>query len=57
MYQLSKDGLLTNEEIDILRKLYDIMSFDADFLSNEGYIALNLLQDRADELNGEFFNK
>jgi len=50
-FQLSKDGLLSQEEIKILQALRDVSEFDANFLSNEGYSAYNQFQDRAEELN------
>lgn len=51
MYQLSKDGNLTQKEIEILQALRDIELFDIDLLSQEGLEVYFNMADRAEELN------
>ena len=50
MYQLSKDGTLTKEEIKIMRALRTLEKFDVDLLSQNGMEVYFNLVDRADEL-------
>lgn len=51
MYQLSKDGLLTNEEIEVLQALRKLENFNINLLSQEGLEVYFNMADRADELN------
>ncbi len=51
MYQLSKDGNLTKEEIEILQALRNIEKFDINLLSQEGLEVYFNMADRAEELN------
>lgn len=54
MYQLSKDGLLTKEEIEILKALKKIENFDMDLLSQDGLEVYFNMADRASTLNINF---
>ena len=50
MYQLSKDGLLSQEEKEILEALKKLENFDVDLLSQDGLEVYYNMADRAHEL-------